>query len=82
MLYWISVNYEITEDEDFETVKTRVISDFESYLKFLNGKSEESLKKVIKSFTFSKLIGEKLCNGEDLKNLSKEIRHQIQDRNS
>ncbi|HGK1448536.1 TPA: hypothetical protein ACJZ6O_001595 [Streptococcus pneumoniae] len=82
MLYWISVNYEITEDEDFETVKTRVISDFESYLKLLNGKFEESLKKVIKSFTFSKLIGKKLCNGEDLKNLSKEIRHQIQDRNS
>lgn len=46
MLYWISVNYEITEDEDFETVKTRVISDFESYLKLLNGKFEESLKKV------------------------------------
>lgn len=42
MLYWISVNYEITEDEDFETVKTRVISDFESYLKLLNGKFEES----------------------------------------
>ena len=30
MLYWISVNYEITEDEDFETVKTRVISDLKA----------------------------------------------------
>ena len=82
MLYWTSINYEITEDEDFETVKTRVIADFESYLKLLNDKSVESLKKVIKSFTFSKLIGEKLCNDEDLKNLSKKIRHQIHDRNS
>lgn len=79
---WRPVNYQVSDGEDFETVKRRAIADFENYLKLLNDGTEESRKKVIHSFTFSKFIGEELCNDEDLKNLSKEIRHQLRNDNS
>ena len=79
---WRPVNYQVSDGEDFETVKRRAIADFENYLKLLNDGTEESRKKVIHSFTFSKFIGEELCNDEDLKKLSKRIRHQLRNGNS
>ena len=33
---WQPVNYSVTEDEDFETVKQRVIKDFQHYLELLD----------------------------------------------
>jgi len=70
---WQPVNYSVTEDEDFETVKQRVIKNFQHYLELLDDGTEESRDKVYKSFTFSKLFGEELGTDEDIDKLSKEI---------
>ncbi|HEM4090919.1 TPA: hypothetical protein ACGO8N_001237 [Streptococcus suis] len=70
---WRPVNYSVTEDEDFETVKQRAVRDFQYYLKLLDDGTEESRDKVYKSFTFSKLFGEELGTDEELNQLSKEI---------
>ena len=70
---WQPVNYSVTEDEDFETVKQRVIKDFQHYLKLLDDGTEKSRDKVYKSFTFSKLCGEELGTDDDIDKLSKEI---------
>ena len=51
---WRPVNYSVTEDEDFETVKQRAVRDFKYYLKLLDDGTEESRKKVINSLVFSK----------------------------
>lgn len=74
---WNPINYEITEEEDFETVKRRAIADFQHYLKLLDDGTQESRDKVIRSFTFSKLFGEELGNDEELKSLRKEIRSRL-----
>lgn len=70
---WQPVNYSVTEDEDFETVKQRVIKVFQHYLELLDDGTEESHDKVYKSFTFSKLFGEELGTDEDIDKLSKEM---------
>ena len=46
---WRPVNYSVTEDEDFETVKQRAVRDFKYYLKLLDDGTEESRGKVYKS---------------------------------
>lgn len=74
---WNPINYEITENEDFQTVKRRAIADFQHYLKLLDDGTQESRDKVIRSFIFSKLFGEELGNDEELKNLRKEIRSRL-----
>ena len=70
---WQPVNYSVTDDEDFETVKQRLIKDFQHYLELLYDGTEESRDKVYKSFTFSKLFGEEFGTDEDIDKLSKEI---------
>ena len=70
---WQPVNYSVTEDEDFETVKQRVIKVFQHYLELLDDGTEESHDKVYKSLTFSKLFGEELGTDEDIDKLSKKI---------
>ena len=79
---WHSIDYRVTEREDFETVKLRAIRDFQHYLKLLDENTEEGYQEVIRLFTFSKFYGEELCNDEELKNLSKRIRHQLKNGNS
>ena len=37
---WRPVNYSVTEDEDFETVKQRAVRDFKYYLKLLDDGTE------------------------------------------
>ncbi|VRC93777.1 Uncharacterised protein [Streptococcus pneumoniae] len=59
---WHSIDYRVTEREDFETVKLRAIRDFQHYLKLLDENTEEGYQEVIRLFTFSKFYGEELCN--------------------
>ncbi|WP_312221518.1 hypothetical protein [Streptococcus parasuis] len=49
-----SIDYRVTEQEDFDTVKQRAIRDFQHYLKLLDEGTEEGRQEVISSFTFSK----------------------------
>lgn len=74
---WRPVNYSVTEDEDFHTVKQRATRDFQHYLKLLEDGTEESRKKVINSFVFSKFYDKELGEDEDLNKLSKEIREKL-----
>lgn len=41
MLYWTSVNYEITEDEVFKAMKKKESRNFQHYLKLLDENTEE-----------------------------------------
>ncbi|HEL1603392.1 TPA: hypothetical protein ACHU8D_002234 [Streptococcus suis] len=79
---WRPVNYSVTEQEDFETVKQRAIRDFQHYLKLLDEGTEEGRQEVIRSFTFSKFYGEKLSYDEELHKLSKEIRGRLKQSSS
>lgn len=74
---WHSIDYRVTEQEDFDTVKQRAIRDFQHYLKLLDEGTEEGRQEVISSFTFSKFYGEKLGCDEELNKLSKEIRERL-----
>lgn len=78
-MYWTPIDYAVSEKEDFETVKNRVIKDSYRYLELLAEGSEESVNEVIKSFTFSKLYGKELCEDEKLLRLSKEIRDKLKE---
>ncbi|HHK7179064.1 TPA: hypothetical protein ACQXK9_000427, partial [Streptococcus pneumoniae] len=74
---WHSIDYRVTEREDFETVKLRAIRDFQHYLKLLDENTEEGYQEVIRLFTFSKFYGEELCNDEKLNKLSRDIRGRL-----
>ncbi|HGR7301218.1 TPA: hypothetical protein ACL55P_000058, partial [Streptococcus pneumoniae] len=74
---WHSIDYRVTEREDFETVKLRAIRDFQHYLKLLYENTEEGYQEVIRLFTFSKFYGEELCNDEKLNKLSRDIRGRL-----